>query len=404
MAKETLSNSAYLETLVARLLNECKGKDKIYIYGAGARGRYLEGFLSENGIKIKAFVETCISNTNEIKGIPVISVDESDRNYFYFLCASMRYIEDIKAQIHKRGCKNYYVVDENTVLAVKARTHYVKPSTIRRGSKYVLLYHSVLPSADNDYWNITVTKENFEEQIRYLADNYHIGRFDEEWETDDEPSVVITFDDGYANNYKFAFPILKKYHVPATIFVCTENIDTKCKFWFDKLSELDLKENTKEIHGTLRKSSSVQREQFFKNFPRQFLADETCRILSSNEIVELVDSGLVSLGAHTVTHPSLMFQSKEDQFFELNESRNRLEIITGKEVLTFSYPFGGRNIDYDNTTIKIVGECGYKKAASAFAGIHYAGDDLYQIPRNSQRNCSLPDFIHNMDANWSIYS
>lgn len=92
----------------------------------------------------------------------------------------------------------------------------------------ILLYHrcAVL---ETDPQLLAVTPENFANQVKWLKERYPVLRFDEPWELVREPSIVLTFDDGYWDNYAYAVPILERLHVPATIFVSTERIGTDKK-------------------------------------------------------------------------------------------------------------------------------------------------------------------------------
>lgn len=99
----------------------------------------------------------------------------------------------------------------------------------------VLLYHRV-NHLNRDLFNINVTPDNFERHIRILKNHYNVITFNDLKRNDiKEPSVIITFDDGYYDNYKYAFPILKKYQVPATIFITSGGVDTGKEFWWDRL-------------------------------------------------------------------------------------------------------------------------------------------------------------------------
>lgn len=101
----------------------------------------------------------------------------------------------------------------------------------------VLLYHRVCDMKP-DIWNLAVSPVQFELQMKYLKENYSIMRFEDDWSNIREKSVVITFDDGYLDNYRNAWPILEKYQIPATFFVSTGNIDSENEFWWDELSSL----------------------------------------------------------------------------------------------------------------------------------------------------------------------
>jgi len=111
--------------------------------------------------------------------------------------------------------------------------------------KYIVIfvYHRVSPEKDT-YFLPGIEPEEFEKQISYLKENFKIyslkklinglkrGKINKK---EHENIAVITFDDGYRDNYIYAYPILKKYHIPATFFLTTDYIGQGKLFWWDKL-------------------------------------------------------------------------------------------------------------------------------------------------------------------------
>lgn len=172
----------------------------------------------------------------------------------------------------------------------------------RLHSASILMYHSI---GDNDKFS-TVTPKNFERQLQFLKKHnytlvtlHEIMRRKEEGETL-KNCVAITFDDGYRDFYTTAFPLLKKYNVPAAVFVVTGNI------------------------------GGMMRTKQGQVFP----------IISRNEIIELKESGLVHVYPHTKSHPRLSEISTEEAIIEIETSRNALEDLLGIETPFFAYPFG----------------------------------------------------------------
>ena len=99
-------------------------------------------------------------------------------------------------------------------------------------SAKILLYHSVSPSESiyTSGLNVNVTPSNFDSQLSYLSKNYDVVSLDEivsltKKRADYTNKVALTFDDGFMDNYTYAFPILKKYNLPATIFLVGESIN-----------------------------------------------------------------------------------------------------------------------------------------------------------------------------------
>ncbi len=163
----------------------------------------------------------------------------------------------------------------------------------------VLMYHTIAPPPENDaYAYLYVEAAEFEEQIRYLAENGYTFLFPDEMYYADhcEKPVVITFDDGYMDNYENAYRILKKYNAKATIFVACNNID---QAW----------------------------------------------MLDKAKIKELADSGLINIGSHSKTHNDLTSLAPEALQEEMAGSQWLLEQITGKKITNIAYPFGKFNDD-----------------------------------------------------------
>lgn len=193
----------------------------------------------------------------------------------------------------------------------------------------VLMYHGVA----DETWGASelfVRPENMEEQLAYLVENGYTPIWFEDLAQVDqiENPVILTFDDGYADNYTVLFPLLKKYQVKATIFVVTGTVDYNPK------------------------------------------------ILTSSQIREMSDSGLVSIQSHTHTHPYLNTLSREEQERELLLSKQQIVRMTGKEPYVLCYPSGRSNDD----TRELARSC-YRLGINMSGGDYYTGDDPYQVSR-----------------------
>lgn len=195
----------------------------------------------------------------------------------------------------------------------------------------VLYYHSVDENAANE---VTITPEKLQEQLDYINDNNYVTitmteLYDhiENNKPIPEKSILITFDDGYMNNYTEAFPMLKELNMTATIFCVGNSLD-----------------------GSY--------------------------YLSEEAIKEMSDYG-IDIESHTVNHVHLDTMSYDEQLLELKNSKNILEKITGKEVLSLAYPFG----DYNDNTIKAAKDAGYKMGFTTKLGLSDRTDDIYKLDR-----------------------
>lgn len=291
----------------------------------------------------------------------------------------------------------------------------------------VLLYHRVA-NLDIDFQQLAVSIENFDDQMAYLKNNFPILRFEDNWNNINTPSVVITFDDGYFDNYKNALPILEKYKLPATIFISTGQIGSNREFWWDDLERIillnnalphkyhintslgtygyffhdDIRGSYINLHRLLKKLQASEREKIIRQLeidleptisPRHLF-----RTMNKDEIAKIESSSCISIGAHTITHTQLSIQSRDEQFHELLESKKILEDILKKDIYTFSYPFGTKN-DYNDETIKILKSIGYKKVASNYFGqIHSWNKNNFEIPRFLIRNWNLEEFKEHVNS------
>jgi peptidoglycan/xylan/chitin deacetylase (PgdA/CDA1 family) len=303
----------------------------------------------------------------------------------------------------------------------------------------ILLYHRVtnLPS---DPHLLSVTPQQFAEHLEVIkkyGNPMPLKRLVKLLSEGKRPNkaVVITFDDGYADNLLEAKPILEKYDIPATVYVTTGHIEYNQEFWWDELDRLllqsgptlpnalNIKVGKKDYQWEFGPLSSYSHEDYqrylnwnvlntdfptsrHKNFCslhkfiktlsvqernnvieqlRTFIGTEptarsTHRTLTEKEVIELDKGGLIEVGAHTVTHSVLSVIPVEEQRYEIQESKKRLEEILGRTVDSFAYPFGGR-ADYTSDTVKIAKEAGFTSSCSNFFGIVRRDTSLFELPR-----------------------
>ena len=143
----------------------------------------------------------------------------------------------------------------------------------------VILYHRVT-NIENDPQMLAVSPDNFYQQVKFLRDNYNIVRFEDNWQDYDNKSIVITFDDGYEDNFIEALPILEDLKVPATFFISTGLIDSDRIFWWDELEYLIFcnskcsniyQFNSDEMNIKYRTESEAEIRQFYKEIHKIIL-------------------------------------------------------------------------------------------------------------------------------------
>lgn len=296
----------------------------------------------------------------------------------------------------------------------------------------ILLYHRVA-NLETDPQLLAVSTENFAAQMQYIKDNFDILRFEDSWENIERPSVVVTFDDGYVDNYVNAKPILEQYEVPATIFVSTGNIGTDREFWSDDIERiillnahlpksievnlprnnilLDFSTDENKVESYYKLHAAIKNIQLNeRNCAMEELEKKLCpnvgsrsfyRTVNENELRGLDESRYITIGGHTVTHTKLSLQHYDVQKWEIMECKRTLEGILGHEVSTFSYPFGCLE-DYTRETVDIVKQAGYVKAASNYPGqVHAKRYSSFELPRQLVRNWDIDRFKVELNKFWT---
>lgn len=286
-----------------------------------------------------------------------------------------------------------------------------------------LLYHRVHPVQDNIY-HLTVSPKHFEEQVRYLKRHFHIFRFEEDWSESGEDGVVITFDDGYGDNYEYALPILEKYQASATVFVASGYVDQKQEYWWDELArvltremeyprQFELKDSLyhytwetdslkkridliKSMHWLLRLDSEVERANSWLEQLRRWAGvspegREEYLPADMRRLHGLDRSGCITIGGHTVNHRSLGVQTRESQEYEIGASVRFLEKKLGRNIEVFSYPFGSL-MHFNQDTFEVCSQCGIKKAATTLKGLWDEETHPYAVPRMEAKDCAGKEF------------
>jgi peptidoglycan/xylan/chitin deacetylase (PgdA/CDA1 family) len=316
-------------------------------------------------------------------------------------------------------------------------------------SGIILLYHRVadLPS---DAWSLAVTPAHFAEHLVVLRRYGNPLRLDHYVRARDSRTlprrpIVLTFDDGYADNLHEAKPLLQRAEVPATVFVSTEYLGQIQEVWWDELDRLLLQPGHVPptlgltIEGTTHSwdlgrdatySESAQRQyrawrfwheraptvrhqvyrqiwhllQPLSHLSRQKTLMElrqwskatpqgrtTHRMMTPEEVRTLGAKGLVEIGSHTVTHPKLSAISAGMQRQELQQSKRRLEEILEHPVTSFAYPYGSRAM-YTAETVSLVREVGYTCACANYPGLVESHHSVFELPRIRVHDWSGDEF------------
>ncbi len=394
---------------IKELLEFCNDCAKVYCYGAGRYGRETVSFLKEQGMSVEAFVVSSLREREPhvALGLTVYELDDfvADKEDGILLGVSGRFKEEMEKSLSQKGIQRVFSVDDELLKEIEQKGEF---SGTYPNNQFVnvLLYHRVIDLGE-DPWNTCVSPENFEEHVKYLAENYPVVKFEDDWSRIQEPSVVITFDDGYFDNFQYVLPILEKYSVPATFFVSTDLIDTRQEFWWDRAARIfacsSEYESLSQFHKSLLMLEPKERLKVIEKMEKKYLFDasprEAYRMMSAKELGKLASSSLITVGGHTKSHSSLALESEELQREEILNSKYILEKIIKRELVLFSYPFGY----FNDTTVRILQESGFRKSATVAGGL--AGTkDPFRIPRNVVRDWKISEFQRFMQRNWCVFS
>jgi peptidoglycan/xylan/chitin deacetylase (PgdA/CDA1 family) len=273
----------------------------------------------------------------------------------------------------------------------------------------ILIYHEVLDKADPMRPD-TPTADAFQWQMQLLRRHFRplpLAEAAVRLRNGDLParSVCVTFDDGYRNNLDVAVPILRRFDIPATVFVATAFSGGR-NMWNDRVIDLagdpfltrinldsmgrppveitghrDRLRLVNELLPTLKYRDYREREAAVDALYRDNGATEAPpRMLTHQEITRLSRSG-VAIGAHTVDHPILKSLAPAEQRRQIESSKHTLENLTGKPVSSFAYPNGKPGTDYNEVAVQMAGEAGFTEAVSTSWGISTPQTSSLQLNR-----------------------
>lgn len=313
----------------------------------------------------------------------------------------------------------------NPIINVASRLGFLDTYSLlkgyRRSQITILMFHRVGPA--KNAWLLTPTNtSDFEDQMKYLSKTHKILSLNElatclqVGKPLAKKVAVVTFDDGYRDNYRYAFPILKKYKIPATVFLVTGHIDTGNLFWFDKIRYIIWNTKIKRLkldgfgdfslnsinNRLLSVFTIVEKLKKIKDETKNHLMEKLINIskvdipydlgqdviLSWDEVKEMNEWG-IDFGAHTISHPILTKIPLEQAKFEILQSKKDIEKRLEQSVYTFAYP-NGTYEDFNTKIIDLVKESGFTCAVTTIPTIKASRMNLYKLGR--------------LDPGWSFLS
>lgn len=316
----------------------------------------------------------------------------------------------------------------------------LRPLHDRRGASLtVLAYHRIMPLSSPDSYPfdldlISATPAQFDWQMQYVRQHLNpvsLARVIEHLRTGEplpDRAVAITFDDGFSDTYRYAFPILQRHCVPATVFVTTGYVDSGEPFWFELAAYLNLRvergqlqiegsdlafpsgptirerrDSLRVLHEILKALPNARRTAVLSSWARHFArridptALELSRPISWAQVSEMAQAG-IDFGSHTVTHPNLTRLTDTDLQWELSESKRVLEQRLNRHVGTLAYPIG-TTAAYDARVVSAAQRAGFGLAVSYVSGANWLSKlDQFELRRHGVGLDMTPAFFRALTA------
>lgn len=256
-----------------------------------------------------------------------------------------------------------------------------------RYGERILVFHGINQTGGTQFNSRFVSKSYFEKFVKYISSHYNVISLDDFYRKKFKKNtlnIALTFDDGYLNNYEIAIPILKKYGIPASFFVTT--IHENASFlWPDFLDLVTFHTPKKEV--------LFDGKYYQKNIKNEFACDgftlknraktlpyekilplydlfnedwiklqeksleEYWQLMNIDQIKEVANDELFSVGSHSKTHSNLTKIDIEEAKAEILKSKNFLETICNQTVDEFAFPFG----IYSKELVAYCRDLGFKK-------------------------------------------
>ena len=302
-----------------------------------------------------------------------------------------------------------------------AGKNYLRHNLIRkfdpRPRVFILVYHRVLPDRSRfDPYGVVISETTFRSQVEHVKTNFpvitlgELARQYKEGRYEAPIQAILTFDDGYLDNYTYAFPVLNQLSVQATFFLITDIVGTERPLWDYELGRAVLRSPKRNVHSLdlpflgkmirltsesdlawltklnegLKSLIDSQRRPALRSLCQQydFAPDSTpeCdRSLAWDQVAEMQDSGM-EIGAHSCSHPSLARISTEAATLEIERSKVVIESKLGKPCRSFAFPYGSDR-DFNDGLIQHVEKTGYDSCVLNVHGYNCVSTSRFRLRR-----------------------
>ncbi len=318
-----------------------------------------------------------------------------------------------------QGMKSFIKLCVCYVLFYSGAMHlYIKGVLLKRNRFPALIinYHSFVKSLENvmeTHPTVTHLIDDFEKEVIFLKKYFDIVSLSEVVDTLKEekvflkPTIVITVDDGFKDNFDLLFPVLEKHNISVTIFLSTGVINTNKRLWVNRLDQMigqakggelnlnnlfnnqrftlqsvdEKREAYKQIVGALKDVKIEQRDESLKDIEKQLGSpNENKPLMLSWDEIKLMNESLVEFGAHTVNHPILTSVSLSEAQQEIFDSKLEIEKHLKKEVKHFAFP-NGRPQDFSEELRDYCKEIGFQSVSSCDFGVNIKKVDNFNLKR-----------------------
>lgn len=295
----------------------------------------------------------------------------------------------------------------------KKKLNTLRNLTLNRECGYIYMLHRVGYQDDSKLFaneNMKVSPEFLEAFIQNKQKTHQFISIDDLCRIKEgkmklsKKFILMTLDDGYLDNYELALPVFKKYNIPFVIYIASGLIDGIAMLWWYKLEELILKNNCISTgDGKSYPCETIeQKEQVFLelrtkildidpvNFKAEIInmlpeiaqtTDYYELMMNRDQINQISNEPLCTIGAHTVGHFNLKNLSDILVIEDIKQNKQTLKDITGKDIMHFAYPFGTANEVGDKTEV-IAARAGFKTITIAYGGsVRKQEIDLFNLKR-----------------------
>ncbi len=287
--------------------------------------------------------------------------------------------------------------------------------TLNKKKLLIIAYHGICPGDNCPPLFTHLPLDIFQRQLQFLKNNYDIislkelQRCLEEKKAFPERAALLTFDDGFMNNYEYAFPLLKKYNFPAIIFLTVDYIGTKKLLWFDevyllikqalasapyiledimgqKLTTYDVSDIYPLFSGKLKRLRYEECQNKISELKSRIDVDfdsvgSNFRLLGWEQVIEMKKSGLIDFGVHTANHRILSELSVDEWEKEIVEPKEKLTRILDSEIRSFCYPNGIPGKDFTGDHEAYLRSSGYLCAFSTEESLNSLNDNPFCLRR-----------------------